>query len=48
MVLRREAIEQRLKELDRILQELKKYKGLDVFPRFAAQVLSWLDAAGVK
>jgi uncharacterized protein YutE (UPF0331/DUF86 family) len=28
MVLRREAIEERLKELDRILQELNKYKGL--------------------
>ena len=28
MVLRREVIEERLKELDRILQELQKYKGL--------------------
>ena len=28
MVLRREVVEERLKELDRILQELNKYKGL--------------------
>ena len=42
MVLRREAIEERLK----VLQNL--HKGLDVFPRFGAQVLSWLDTAEVK
>jgi len=28
MVLRREAVEERLKELDRILQELDKYRGM--------------------
>ena len=31
---------------DEVLQHLRK--GLGVFPRFAAQVLSWLDATGVK
>lgn len=39
MVLRREAIEQRLKELR---------KGLRVFPRFATEVLVWLDTVEVK
>lgn len=41
MVLRREAIEERLKELDEVFENFQK--GLGVFPRFAQEVLAWLD-----
>jgi len=38
MVLRREAIEERLKELDEILQELRKYRDI-TWKRFQADLM---------
>jgi uncharacterized protein YutE (UPF0331/DUF86 family) len=67
MILRREAVEERLKELDEVLGErgfrnilIHRYLGIDprevfenfntgltVFPRFAGEVLVWLDGLTV-
>ena len=53
MVFRREAVEERLKELGEILRYLQIdpnevhmsfEKGLTVFPRFIREILAWLDA----